>query len=233
MINAKWYMRIGNLALVVGIALSMSSIGQAQANSITLFNTGLDGTGNVLSGGSIDSHWTLFASPDSGFPGPDVYVANDVYPIGTAWIANTSTSKWVAPRSDVNNDLAPGVYTYRTTFDLTGLDPATASITGQYCPDNTITDVIINGTSTGISGGNFLAWVPFSINSGFVSGTNTVDFVLDNSGWPDQASRSVSGFRAELTGTASTAAPVPEPSGILAFLCGAGSLVGIRLRRRN
>ena len=40
-------------------------------------------------------------------------------------------------------------YTYRTTFNLSGFDPTTASLTGQWAADNEGPNVLLNGISTG------------------------------------------------------------------------------------
>src|SRR5690606_13577188 len=76
---------------------------------------------------------------------------------------------------------APGAYVYTTTFNLDGLVPSTASIDFLVAVDNALTDVLINGTSTGITHTGFNAFSgSFSINSGFVAGVNTLSFLTTN-----------------------------------------------------
>ena len=66
------------------------------------------------------------------------------------------------------------------------------------------------------------SFVPFSINSGFVAGLNTLDFVVEDVGV-------ISGFRvAEISGTAS---PVPEPLTILGSATALG--FGALLKRQH
>jgi hypothetical protein len=48
-----------------------------------------------------------------------------------AYFADTATAAWVSPQADGNAGPA-GTYTYDLVIDLTGLDPATASITGNF-----------------------------------------------------------------------------------------------------
>ncbi len=126
---------------------------------------------------------------------------------------NTATSKWIAPRPDqstaVNPSFGnlPGQYTYRTTFDLTGFKPQTATVTGQWSSDNVGLDILVNGVSTGITNrGQFLAFSAFAINSGFVSGLNTLDFIVDNAA---TFSPNPTGLQVQLSVSAD---PVPAPS---------------------
>jgi hypothetical protein len=42
-----------------------------------------------------------------------------------------------------------GAYDYRTTFNLAGFNPSTASITGQWSTDNEGVEILINGVATG------------------------------------------------------------------------------------
>jgi hypothetical protein len=146
-----------------------------------LFNTGVDSSGVSLPSGTVDPHWRITLSADSGFPGPDALVLNDSgFPI-PPWLANDEFSKWIAPQADQSVGNLEGDYNYRTTFDVTGFDPASVRVTGEWATDNTGTDIVINGTSTGQrNDGQFVVWTPFQINSGFVAGVNTLDFKVNN-----------------------------------------------------
>jgi hypothetical protein len=66
------------------------------------------------------------------------------FPISTGnWFADTSTSAWIGPGHDESTAQDPGGYfTYTTTFDLTGFDPTTASLTGQWSTDDRVMDAI-------------------------------------------------------------------------------------------
>jgi hypothetical protein len=126
-----------------------------------LFNTGVDAAGNVLSPGATDPHYTLVANPNKG-AGTDTFVLD-------------TKSAASAPISWSPSSLgAGGDYDYRTTF--TAPDPATnvVSLTGTMSADDQVTDVLINGTSTGQTGSTF------TISSGIVAGINTVDFLAHN-----------------------------------------------------
>src|SRR5262249_22970550 len=95
--------------------------------AIAISGTGITGTGGLAADGAMDDHYKLLSSADPTAPGPRVFVAT-IPP----WIGNGPNSKWIAPLSDAAAALNPGVYKYRTTFDLTGLDPTTAELHGQW-----------------------------------------------------------------------------------------------------
>ncbi len=170
-----------------------------------LFNTGVDSGGDVLVHGTEDPHWVLSASADAGFPGPQAFVVyDDAYPI-PPWLANGPDSKWIAPKASQSPGNAPGEYRYRTQFDLGGFEPSTAVITGRWTSDNRGTDVLLNGVSTGVtSDGNFgRLGNAFTISSGFVDGTNALEFVVNNAG----TGVNPTGIRIELSGTADPESP--------------------------
>jgi hypothetical protein len=140
-----------------------------------LFNTGVDNSGQELSPGSSDTHYNL-AGPLSA-----AYVIQK-YP---GWAHAPAGSLWIGPLSGLTT--APvGDYSYKLPFDLTGFDPDTASITGNWATDN-IAEILLNGNSTGIvnnfsgtSSETFITLHDFTINSGFVPGENTLEFVVTN-----------------------------------------------------
>ena len=157
-----------------------------------VFDTGVDDGGSVLTNYAVDSHYKLIQSADASFPGPDTVVVDDtIYPIGThAWLTNSSLSKWIAPQGDQDYLANPaegneiGDYTYRTTFDLTGFDPGRVLLAGQWTCESLGTAVRINGINTSnATPANIYTvhaqWNPLLITNGFVSGTNTLDFVVN------------------------------------------------------
>jgi hypothetical protein len=184
----------------------------------TLYDTGVDNTGTVLADGATDPHYAITAAPSPDSAGPAYVVTQNGFPTSSPWVPENTTSKWIAPHANENDQNGgtsepPGNYTYETTFDLTGYIPSTASITGQYSDDNTLVHVFLNGTDTGISSSSatdYTAFHSFAISSGFSAGVNTLDFVVENLPIdnPDNAGNP-SGLRVEMTGTADR---VPDQS---------------------
>jgi hypothetical protein len=166
-----------------------------------LYNTGVDATGAALAGGSIDPHYRLIQSAESTLPGPDAIVTSQI--AEGFWVPQSTTAKWIAPSANQSYPgaepcNAAGTYAYRTTFDLTGYDPATAKITGQWGADNSGTAIRLNGVSLGLTAGSYSPLTPFTIESGFVAGTNTLEFEILDLGCPN-------GLRVEMTGVAARA----------------------------
>jgi hypothetical protein len=197
----------------------------AEAVVISLFNTGVDANGNVLSPGSSDPHWTVTSSADTRLSPPAAAVVQLNHP---AWLANDPVggpgSSWVGILNPGNTNVSPGNYTIRTTFDLAGLVPDSAIIEMLIAADNSIQNVTINGNNVpGVIGSPFSGPLDdtFSITDGFVEGVNTLEVTWRNSG----SSNNPGGVRVELSGTASA---IPEPSGVV----GLGTLLAAVLLGR-
>lgn len=144
-----------------------------------LFNTGVDDSGAALPDYAVDPHYKLVVNPDS--PSANAIVHDStVFPIVAGpWIANTPNSKWIGPRGQTSA-AAGGDYVYRLVLDLTGLDPTTAFVSGDWTSDNA-GSISLNGAPTGVTcPGNFGSLNAFIISTGFVSGTNTLDFRVNN-----------------------------------------------------
>jgi HYR domain-containing protein len=197
-------MRSKNATFAAVAAMVLGAAAQAYADDIVIYNTGVGDDGLVLAPGSNDPHYRLVSRP-AGAPiqavvafGHDAYVAND--PVGSAG------SSWLCQSTFCDDFHDGGDYTYRTSFDLTGLDPATASLTMSFAVDDTILDVRLNGVSTGISGGQFVAFGPqFAVSAGFTSGVNTLDFIVFNAG-----NANPTGFRCRISGTANPSQTADE-----------------------
>jgi hypothetical protein len=160
--------------------------------------------------------------PGAAEPVPAAAVLNQ-----GAYFNGGGNSLFVNHTGDGQSAEPVGIYTYRTTFDLTGLDPSTAVVTGRTLVDNDLFDILINGVSTGNSGSGFDANSirDFTIESGFVEGLNTLEFLVNNAG----ETPNPTGFRVDLLRGA--AMPIPEPSAFA--LVSAAGLALLSRRRRG
>jgi hypothetical protein len=220
-----------NLLATAALLAVLTIAPTAQASTIALFDTGVDGGGAPLLTGAVETHYSLVV------PGGPLQALTSLNPGGfpiPPWLGDDSLSAWIGPST--TNAVGPGgVYDYRTTFDLTGLNPTTATIKGQWSSDNTGLQILINGIDSlnasnpyGTDGSySFQHWQPFLINSGFHSGVNTLDFIVFN-GNAGSDTAGPTGLRVEMTGIAS---PVPEASTWVMMLLGFSGL-GFMARRK-
>jgi PEP-CTERM motif-containing protein len=203
--------------------LSVNNTAFAQVLVPGLYGTGLNNSGGLLADGAVDPHYQLIASPSTVYPpGSPLFVVNsNNYPI-PPWMANGPNSKWLSLQT-IPIGVTSGNYIYRTTFDLTGYNPATARIDGNWTGDDDGIDIKINALSTlnSYSGPNqFMVFHPFTITNGFSPGLNTLDFIINNG-------LDRTGIRTELS---LVAVPVPEPSTLV--LCGIGFGLLVRPRKK-
>jgi hypothetical protein len=196
-----------------------------------LFNTGVDNSDNLLPTDAkaqpqVDPHYSVtFQATPGGNPAPPAVayaVLQNGYPIGSPWwTPNLSDSQWIAPHANENSlpgqggvSEPAGYFTYETTFNLTGLDPATAAITGQYSDDDRMVKVLLNGSAVGVSlpptdarGADFYTMHTFTISNtaNFQPGINRLDFVVQNASPLGQ--QNPSGLQVEFT--SALADPLP------------------------
>lgn len=215
---ARRHITLATLLICLGLGSS------ASADPISVFGTGLDDSGAPLAGTAADPHYAILET------GTQAVVLNNNISL---YFPNNANSQWLWETSSGRPAFV--TRTFRTTFNLTGFDPSTASLTGRWGADNIGVDVLLNGTSTGISlpdgttTDNFASLHEFNIGSGFQPGVNTLDFVVQDIGGR-------AAFRTELSGTANpatTTAPTPEPSSILLFALGGLGLLAHRRGGRS
>jgi len=160
--------------------MTLAFVSNVQAEAITLFNTAADASSQT------DAHWTIIVGPGISTPVPAQKVTN----VFSGYVTNLS-SGWIWADADGTAGIN-SPYTFRQTFDLTGFDPSTATITGQWAADNQ-GYVVLNGISSGIGTGvlslsgdviaHYGTLHSFTLTSGFRAGINTLDFVITDVGF--------------------------------------------------
>lgn len=196
----------------------------ATDSNFALFDTGVNNANAVLAPGAADPHWSITASPAGPVGAATVQLNNG------AWLANEAAgtvggSSWISTVASGNTNIAAGNYTFEQQFDLTGRDPNSAVIVLDIAVDNTITDILLNGISQGITTGGFGGFSgPFEIDSGFQGGINTLSIIVNNAG----ATANPGGLRIQVL--QATANIIPEPATASLALLGMG---GLMMRRRR
>jgi hypothetical protein len=154
---------------------------------IPAFNTGIDAIPEMP-----DPHWQIVAEEldprwqvapvqkSAGFQPRPAIVFAPTYECYNAM--HSSDSQWITPA--MSKKMAPGLYTFRTTFDLSGFDPLTARLHGGFAVDNHVEAIRLNGHRVTVPWhaeyGQWIGSCLFDIRRGFVEGVNTLDFVVRN-----------------------------------------------------
>ena len=133
-----------NVMSLATISIALLSLATpSRADQIPIFNTGVDASGAPLSGGSADPHWSVVAGPDITSPTPGEVLTN---PSGL--YASSADSQWIWVNADGSGSTA-SPYTFRLTFDLTGLNASTATISGAWGVNNEGVIQLNGATPTG------------------------------------------------------------------------------------
>jgi hypothetical protein len=217
------------LAALLAAALSLP--GLALAAPIPVHNTGVNASNVLVAPGGQASFWTLSAKPVGAI---EVIGSLPFRYVNAAYFPDTATAAWVAPQASGNAG-PNGLYTYDLVIDLTGLDPATASIVGTFGTDNDGAISLNANAAVATTGvGAFGAPTPFTINSGFVAGLNTIHVQVNNQGDPTAFFVSFTSATANPTASAAqVAVPAlswPALAGLALLLAGFGSRLARKAR---
>ncbi len=165
--------------------------------AIKTFNTGLE-----LKEGDVDPHWQLVARSDQPQLKPQpVVVAQYEH-----WEVNVPEhSQWISIPGDLQSIPNNVTYTFRTTFELTGLQPGGAMLRGWFIADNHINAIRLNGQPVAVPEHDynfFDRFHQFRTETGFVEGANTLEFDVFNGVPPDvlKYPSGPMGLRVELEG---------------------------------
>ncbi|MBN2578711.1 MAG: FecR domain-containing protein [Pirellulales bacterium] len=146
----------------------------------------LPNTGKGFVIGYEDSNWRITAGPKSIGPWPQpafVTLPNVRYldnaPENSQWISVKGGTRRSVPRNKV--------FTFETTFDLTGFDPTTVSVVAQILADNGVKAMRLNGKPVSIepwvdnmTGQKFQTFHVVEIRKGFVRGINRIEIDVFN-----------------------------------------------------
>src|SRR5438445_675155 len=111
------YIHSGSIAFLLFTGLAL------HAGTVAVFNTGVDASGVPLADQQFDPHYLLVGRTTAPYA---TYSYGNAFPF-QVWLPDSSLSKWISPQPEYSGFRSdpPGVYDFRTTFDLTGIDPST------------------------------------------------------------------------------------------------------------
>jgi hypothetical protein len=116
------------------------------ADSLALPSSGTDAAGNLLPGGSIDPHYTVVGPGVPSGASAFVYSPPSIW---NQWVPDDPHSGWIGFQDSFSSS-PHGTYTYELKFDISGYDPATASLSGTWAADQ-YGSINLNGAAAGVS----------------------------------------------------------------------------------
>lgn len=212
---------------------------QADAASISVQGTG---TGTYTWQNTTMASWGGYGSSNT------TQTNTSLTPFGATAVTTTSNaptdldgaggSSWISTNANFNTgNVGSSYYSYRTTFDLTGITPSTVNIQGLWASDNRGRAIFVNGVELDVSQYGFNG-SPTAIdglndrNHGIASldtfsilgslnslnaGLNTIDFVFFNG---PNGNAAAAGLFVKFSSASGSAVPEPE----VLVLMGLGAL---------
>ena len=211
---------VSSLTVVSVLAVATPGVSSAQ----NFYSTGAN-----VNGLSQDVNW-MVAAQHVSFGGEYLPAYIYVSPPRPLWIANNTTGS--------NGGIgAYEFFIFRQTFDLTGFNPATAVLQFKWGCDDDLSrgavtwnpDFVLNSGSHQGAGtcGSYDLGGLVTVNSGFITGLNTLDFYVVGNGQTDGMILQSLGFTAQGDGV------VPEPATMTLLATGLASLAAMRRRKKD
>ena len=205
---------IGKQRTAAGAALILGALLAVPAHAQV--NTG------EFSAGGLDLFWSALdgqvANPAGGSPAWVIAPGNQ-HP---NWVEPPSNSRWITRHQGWEFDAPDDIRTtYYTSFTVA--NPEVFSLSGTWSSDND-SAMLINGMQVNTLGFNaFSSLTPFSINSGFVAGENTLAVQVRNgSGGANPSGVLVADLESNV---------VPEPGALVLLATGLVGLGWVGRRR--
>ncbi|BAQ65275.1 Calx-beta domain-containing protein [Geminocystis sp. NIES-3709] len=143
----------------------------------SLYNTGVNDSGVIIPNGTIgDLHYELTSFPTGSVGEIIITTGND------------NISSYIQPNQRNSSNVlstVPGDYTYVTNFVIPDtVNPNSLSINGEWGSDDEGIAIKVNGVTQNLSANpNYnTGFVPFTLDEGFVSGNNSIEFTVNNFG---------------------------------------------------
>lgn len=240
---------LGALTLALGSAAHANNTPGAtvSAGFSGLSNTGF-GANNTLNPlgdpSELDANYFVIKTQGAGTTVVPVNAYNSFddspgkFPYPGAWVADNNVSRWASfgsPAGTSYDNSSNGVYVYTTSFNLAaGFLANTASLAGRFLADNRVLSLTLNGTQVSLGDAPpagkepFNTWQSFLASAGFVTGSNTLAFTVQN----DQfGPANPTGLRVEFTNA--SVQPVPEPGEWAMILAGLAVVSFVATRRQR
>ena len=142
--------------------------------------TGLNASNTLITaGGTQDGHWIV--DQQGGGTAPAEVVASNNADYFGSWVANGPNSAWIARKASTGQQ-GSAPYAFTRTFDLTGIDLTTVSISGSWAIDDTGT-LSLNGNQISTASAQY-SLKAFSVPVGsafFKPGVNSLTITMTSS----------------------------------------------------
>ena len=150
---------------------------------IRLFHTGAG-----RKEGEPDWHWQIVAKSDEpnfqtrqAIVTPIVTIRQSNGKLGRFQLPNNSRSAWISTDSRFSPPSKGVTYTFRTTFNLTGMLANTAVLHGKFIADDRVTAIRLNGRAIDFAQlhndlpNSFVEWAEFQVSDGFSPSVNVLE----------------------------------------------------------